>query len=235
VAIVVHFAGSIHDYHQGHTFADWVLAVRPIRCPHCGREHVCILWGSYQRWVYTTTQRLRICIERVRCTVCGVTDALLPHFLHMFRRYALPLIQRALFLALEDGLWGRALVDAVGPYHRPAPATICEWVWSFALSAQRWLVVWLQRALLTIVPQAPLDGDSLPAHCQAIPNPERRAAWGQGHQALRLAEALYAATRAHKPDLVFQAKALLAFLAACLAATRRLPRLLWPGAPVRPP
>jgi hypothetical protein len=235
VAIVAHFAGSIHDYHQGHGFAAWLVAVRPSRCSHCGKEHTCILWGSYLRWVYTTTERLRIRIERVRCTICGVTDALLPCFLHIFRRYALPLIQRALFLALERGLWGRALIDAVGPYHQPAPATLREWVWSFALSAERWLVLWLQHRLLVVETHASLDFGRPPAYLQAVPSPRRRAAFAQGWQALRLAEALYAAIRARKPALIFQAQALFAFLAASLEATGRPPRVLWPAAPARPP
>lgn len=235
VAIVVHFAGSIHDYQQGHGFAAWLVAVRPTRCSHCGREDACILWGSYLRWVYTTTDRLRIRIERVRCTSCGVTDALLPCFLHMFRRYALLLIQRALFLALEQGLWGQALVDTLGPYHRPAPATIREWVWSFSLSAETWLVSWLQQTILTIDPQACLDLGQPPVHLQAIANPSRRAAFIQGWQALRLAEALYAVARARKPDLVFSARSLLAFLAASLGAAMRPPRVLWPAASARPP
>jgi hypothetical protein len=235
VAIVAHFAGSIHDYHQGHGFAAWLVAARPTRCSHCGQEHVCILWGGYLRWVYTTTDRLRIRIERVRCTVCGVTDALLPCFLHMFRRYALSLIQRAIFLALEQGLWGRALIDAVGPYHRPAPATIREWVWSFSLSAETWLVAWLQRMLITVEPHVSLDFGHPPAHLQAIPHPRRRTAFIQGWRALSLAEALYATAHAHKPGLIFQAQSLFAFLAASLAAATRPPRILWPTASARPP
>ena len=234
MAIVAYFAGSIHDYQQGHGFAAWLMAVRPERCPHCGQEQTCILWGSYLRWAYTTTDRLRIRIERVRCSICGVTAALLPSFLHMFRRYLLPLIQRAVLLALEQGLWGRALSDAVGPYYRPTPATIREWVWSFALSAETWLVSWLQQTILTLDPQACLDLGQPPLPLPAIANPRRRAAFIQGWQALRL-EVLYAAVRAHKPDLVFRAQSLFAFLAASLGATRRPPRVLWPATSARPP
>jgi hypothetical protein len=84
MAVVCFFAGSVESY-SGH-FAAWVVAVRPERCPHCGSEHPSVLWGSYARWVYTTTDRLRVRIERVRCRLCGVTDALLSRFLHLFRR-----------------------------------------------------------------------------------------------------------------------------------------------------
>jgi hypothetical protein len=70
--------------------------------------------------VYCTADRLRVRIERVRCIGCGVTDALLPSFRHQFRRYTLSLIQQAVSLALEAGLWG----DALGPYHQPTSATL---------------------------------------------------------------------------------------------------------------
>jgi len=132
VAVVGCFTGSVEDYQAHH--AAWVLEVRPERCPHCGAEHTCIFWGSYARWVRLTTHRVSIRIERVRCTVCHVTDALLPSFLHMFRHYALFLIQKAVTLAVDAGLWGDELADAVGPFNQPAPSTIREWVWFFALS-----------------------------------------------------------------------------------------------------
>ena len=124
MAAVCFFAGSVESY-SGH-FAAWVVAVRPERCPHCGGEHSSIFWGSYQRWVYTTTEHLRVRIERVRCRVCGVTDALLPSFLHLFRRYVPPLIQKASSLALDAGLWGEALADAVAPLAPPTRRSTSE-------------------------------------------------------------------------------------------------------------
>jgi hypothetical protein len=218
------------------------MVVHPQRCPHCGGEHTYVLWGSYLRWVYTSTDRIRIHIQRVRCRLCGVTDALLPSFLHMFRRYTLTLIQQAIFLALDGGLWGKALVDVVGPYYQPAPATIHEWVWSFALSAA-WLLTWLQRSLTTLDPLATLDpGRHIrsapcrpPAHLLDIPHPRRGHAFLQAWQTLRLAETLYAALRTRQPNLAFQANMLLAFLAAALGTAGRTPRLLWPQAQARAP
>jgi len=207
------------------------MFVRPERCPHCGGEHTYVLWGSYLRWVYTSTDRIRIRIriQRVHCRLCGVTDALLPSFLHLFRRYTLTLIQQAIFLALDGGLWGKALVDVVGPYYQPAPATIREWVWSFALSAA-WLLTWLQQSLTTLDPLATLDLGRPPAHLLDIPHPKRGHAFLQAWQVLRLTQALYAAVRTRQPNLAFQADMLLAFLAAALAASARIPRLLWPQA-----
>jgi hypothetical protein len=199
---------------------------------YCGGEHTCILWGSYLRWVYTSTDRIRIRIQRVRCRLCRVTDALLPSFLHMFRRYTLTLIQQAISLALDGGLWGKGLVDVVGPYYQPAPATIREWVWSFALSAA-WLLPWLQHTLATIDPLVSLEPDRPPAHLLDIPHPRRGHAFLQAWQTLRLAEALYAAVRTRQLNLAFQADTLLAFLAAALGTAARIPRLLWPQA--RPP
>lgn len=235
MALIAHFSGTIEEYQQGLGFAAWIMAVFPESCRHCGRKHVCILWSSYTRWVRTGADRFQITIKRVRCSVCLVTDALLPSFLHPFRHYALPLIQQAIFQALDQGLGGRALVDAIGPYGRPAPATIREWVWSFALSAEAWLVVRLQREILTLDPQASLDLGRPPAHLQAIVNPRRRAAFIQGWQALRLGEQLYADIRTRKSDLVFQARSLFAFVLASLHATLCIPRLLWPVVPARPP
>jgi hypothetical protein len=235
VALIAHFSGSIEEYQQGIGFAAWIMAVFPEICLHCGRKHVCILWSSYTRWVRTGADRFQIRIKRVRCSVCLVTDALLPSFLHPFRHYALSLIQQAIYLALDRGLWGWALVDAIDSCGRPALATIQEWVWSFALSAEAWLVVRLQREILTLDPQASLDLGRPPAHLQAIANPKRRAAFIQGWQALRLGEQLYADIRTRKPDLVFQARSLFAFALASLQASMRIPRLLWPVAPARPP
>ena len=209
MAVVRFFAGSVESYQA--CFTTWVVAVRPDRCPHCGGEGSCISWGSYRRWVYTTTDRLRVRIERVRCRLCGVTDALLPSFLHLFRRYLLRLIQKAITLA-----------DAVGPYHAPAPSTIREWLWSFVLSAD-WLLPWLQHALSLLEPLSTFDPGRPPAHLQAIRHPRRRAAFTRAWQVLRLAEALYAGARRRQPDLAFQAVHLLPFLAAALGAARRVP------------
>lgn len=235
MALIAHFSGSIEEYHQGIGFTAWVVAVLPEICHHCGRKDVCIIWSSYTRWVRTGADRLQIRIKRVRCSVCLVTDALLPSFLHPFRHYALSLIQQAIYLALDQGLWGWALVDAIDSYGQPALATIQEWVWSFALGAEAWLVVWLQREILALDPQASLDLGRPPAHLQAIANPKRRAAFIQGWQALRLGERLYADIRARKPHLIFQARSLFAFVLASLQVTMRIPRLLWPVAPARPP
>ena len=232
MAVVCYFSGSVESY-SGH-FAAWVVAVRPERCPHCGGEHTSIFWGSYRRWVYTTTDRLRVRIERVRCRLCGVTDALLPSFLHLFRRYLLALIQKAISLALDGGLWGEALADAVGPYDAPAPSTIREWLWSFVFSAE-WLLPWLQPTLSVLEPLAALDPGRPPAHLQAIHNPKRRTAFSRGWLTLRLAERFYASTRRRQPDLAFQAVHLLAFLAAALGAAHRVPRILWPQAASQAP
>lgn len=229
IAHICYFAGSIQEYQA--TFVTWVAVIRPERCPHCGGEHSYIFWGSYQRWVYTDTDRTRIQIERVRCGRCGVTDALLPSFLHLFRRYILPLIQQAITLALDGGMWGDDLADAVGPYNQPAFSTVHEWVWSFALSAV-WLLPWLLHAPTTLDPLLSLDPGRPPKSLLEIRNARRRTAFLRGWQVLRLAEAFYAATRTQQPDLAFQATLLLAFLAAALGTAGRPPRLLWPDGAV---
>ena len=94
MAVECYFSGTLEDYPK--QFVAWVVSVRPTRCPHCHCEGRCIFWGCYLRWVYTATDKTQIWIMRVRCTACKVTDALLPSFLHLYRRYTLLLIQQAL-------------------------------------------------------------------------------------------------------------------------------------------
>jgi len=233
VAVECYFPGTLEDYPT--QFIGWVERVRPDRCPHCQEEGVCVLWGSYLRWVYTTTDKVQIWIVRVRCTVCKVTDALLPSFLHMFRRYTLLLIQQALYLVLDAGLWGVALLNAVAPYGQPAPSTLCEWVSAFVGSAQAWLLDWLQRALIALDPLAWPDPGRLPEHICALPSARRREQFSRGWQALRLTEILYALTHTRQSDLAFQAEVLLAFLAAALGSAGRMPRILWPQVAPRAP
>jgi hypothetical protein len=134
----------------------------------------------------------------------------------MFRHYAMFLIQQAISLAIDGGLWGDDLADAVGPYNQPAFSTVHGWVWSFSLSAD-WLLPWLQHALLAVDPLATLDPGRPPVHLQAIHNAKRRAVFTRAWQTLRLAEALYAATREHQQDLAFRADMLLAFVATARA------------------
>jgi len=74
-----------------------------------------------------------------------------------------------------------------------------------------------------------------PARFLSSAHPTRRAAFLGGWQALRLAELLCATARARQPTLLFQAQALLAFLAAALGAAGRVPRFLWPQATARAP
>ncbi|MBU1747055.1 MAG: hypothetical protein KKA73_05150 [Chloroflexi bacterium] len=241
MAIICYFAGSVSDYES--TFVVWAGAARPVQCPHCGSEHSCnfstghCVWATYQRWVYTGSTRTRIVIQRIRCRACGVTDALLPSFLHLFRRYLLALIQQAIQLALDRGLWGWALADVIGPYHEPAASTVWEWVWSFVISALHWLLAWLQRTLTALDPLIDLDLGPLPAHLRAIQSPRRRTAFAAGWQVLRLAEVLYATVRTRQPDLAFSARQLLAFVAVTLGTAGRRPRILstghcvWPRAP----
>lgn len=232
VAIVFYFAGSVKDYQT--QFDSLVFALRPERCPHCGGEHTCIFWGSYARWVYTTLDRVQVRIQRLRCSACHVTDALLPSFLHLFRRYTLTLIQQAITLALDAGLWGDTLVDAVGPYGEPAFLTVHEWLWSFVRGAAL-LLHDLQHMLTTLDPLANLDPGPPPDHLRAIPHPEHREAFTHAWGFLRLGEALYATTRARQTDLAFQADSLLAFLAAALTTLGRPPRLLWRQSQPRAP
>ena len=238
VAIVFYFADTVKDYrdlgNDQMRFAALLITLRPERCPNCSASHPFFLWGSYLRWVYLHDERYQVRIERVRCVMCGVSHALLPSFLHIFRRYILPLIQQATTLALEKGVWGEALADAVAPYYQPALSTLREWVYSFIRGADK-LTVWLQHTLLTLDPLACLDPGPPAVTLSSIRLPSRRAAFSRGRQFLRLAEPLYALTRMRQPELVFHFKDLFAFLTLALQTAGRLPRLLWRAHPSRAP
>ena len=238
MAIVFYFAHTVKDYRD--LCADQVrfdallVTLRPERCPSCGARHSCFFWGSYLRWVYLHDERYQVRIERIRCVACGVSHALLPCCLHLFRRYALFLIQQAILLALHKGVWGEALADAIAPYHQPAPSTLREWVFSFIRGAVR-LSPWLQSTLLTLDPLAPLTPDPPPAYLLSIRLSTRRAAFSRGRHCLRLAETFYACSRLRQPRLVFHFAHLFAFLTIALQTAGHSPRLLWRTHPPRAP
>jgi len=80
-------------------------------------------WGSYQREVRIDGDKRPIQIQRLRCGQCGVTHALLPDFLHPYRRYLLSLMQEVLTFyrfgyacykpAGKSGVWARTGGDVV--------------------------------------------------------------------------------------------------------------------------
>jgi hypothetical protein len=238
MAIVFGFAGGAKDCHalchDQQRFATLLATVRPERCPHCGEPDSCTLWGSYLRWVYLTTERYPVRIEQVRCVMCGASHALLPSCLHLYRRYALALIQQAIIGALETGAWGDRLADALAPYHQPAVTTLHEWVRSFLHGAQL-LLAWLQPILATQAPLACLDPGRQPAYLAYRRPSARHCALSHAWLCLRLAEALYAAHRSGHPHLVFHFDALFAFLTLALQTAGRMPRLVWRTPPSRAP
>jgi hypothetical protein len=238
MAIVFGFAGDVKDYHtlchDRQRFAALLSTVRPDRCPRCGEPDSCILWGSYPRWVYLTTEHLSVRIERVRCVMCGASHALLPSCLHLHRRYTLAVIQQAIVVAVETGAWGDRLANAVAPYNQPVVTTLHEWVGSFLHGAQC-LLAWLQHTLTSQAPLACLDPGPQPAYLARRRPSARTTALRHAWLCLRLAEALYAAHRTIYPRLVFHFNVLFAFLTLALQTTAWTPRLLWRNPPPRAP
>ena len=81
VVIVIDFSLSVKQYAQSGTCPGRALKL-PERCPHpdCQAADSLIRWGTYHRWACTETEAYRLCIQRVRCRLCGRTHSLLPDF-----------------------------------------------------------------------------------------------------------------------------------------------------------
>lgn len=66
------------------------LNIDSFKCPSCGKHHTFVFYGSYKRSCYASDGRLILLrIQRLLCTGCGRTHALLPCSIVPFRRYLL--------------------------------------------------------------------------------------------------------------------------------------------------
>lgn len=163
MVIVIHFPLSVKQYAQSEICPARNIKL-PKRCPHpdCQASDCLIRWGRYWRWVGTEAGDYRLCIQRVRCQVCGRTHSLLPDFLHPYRHYGLSLLYQVVWLYVMVGLGFSRLMQQL-PQPGPAPTTIREWVRAFAYGAGHLLLPTLTRFLLGLVPQTDLTG-SIPLH-----------------------------------------------------------------------
>jgi len=223
VVIVTHFPLSVKQYAQAEGCPGRAIPL-PERCPHpaCQASHSLIRWGTYQRWACTETEDYRLCIQRLRCQVCGRTHSLLPDFLHPYRHYVLSLLHRVVWLYLIVGLgFGRLLPQL--PERGPAPSTVREWVAAFAYGAGYLLLGVLSRFVLTVNPHSELPGPA-PPHLERSRQAPRLK---QAYHFWQLAEQLYAQVKGQQPWLAFNVGHLFPFVLHWLQSQPLPPRLFW--------
>jgi hypothetical protein len=226
VVIVIHFSLSVKQYAQAETCPGRALKL-PDRCPHpdCQAVDSLIRWGTYHRWACTETEAYCVCIQRVRCRLCGRTHSLLPDFLHPYRHYVLKLLHRVIWLYLIVGLGFGRLMNQL-PETGPAPETVREWVRAFAYGAGHLLLAALTRFLLKLAPQTELPG-SAPPHLARSRQVQHYQRLTQAHAFWQLAEQLYAQVKDRQPRLAFSVGQLFPFLLHWLQSQPLPPRLFW--------
>jgi len=223
MAIIRQFTGSVKDYLE--QFSEWAGIDPEEPCPSCSMCGCFIKHGTYQRWAGDAETDTRIGIQRLRCKACGHTHAILPHFLHPYRHYTLPLIQTVVQGYLVVGRSYRQLRQALaGQLPR---RTLQRWLRDLAHGATL-LFPALSRAILTLDPFTVLPGaDQAPDHLQRVRDPTQRQRLIHAWRFLQAAEQLFAGSKAHQRGLHFAAADLLAFLLHWLSRLQRVPRLLW--------
>jgi len=226
VVIVIHFPLSVKQYAQAESCPGRTIKL-PERCPHpdCQAAGRLVRWGTYQRWACTGAAAYRLCIQRLRCQVCGRTHSLLPDFVHPYRQYVLELLQQVIWLYLIVGLGFGRLMGHL-PEAGPAPETVREWVRAFAYGAGHLLLAALSRFLLKVAPQTELPGPA-PPHLARSRQVQHHHRLSQAHAFWQVAEQVYAQVKGHQPRLAFSLGQLFPFLLHWLQAQPLPPRLFW--------
>ncbi len=234
--IIFHFSGTIAVYVEAEASPDRTEAW-PTCCPACGQSGHLIRWGVYLRWCYEDKHEYRLVIQRVRCKDCGRTHALLPDFLHPYRRYALSMLSKVVMLYLFKGhTYGR--IYALMPEQGPAYTTIRERMAAFAYGAGQLLLPSLAGNLTALGLEFEPSPAEASAHLKHFRNSEQRQRLEQAHHFLWGAEQLYARTKNRQARLHFAAESLLAFVLNWLQSRGLTPRIFWheglPGTPNTP-
>jgi hypothetical protein len=181
-----------------------------------------IRWGRYQRYALTGEARYRLDIQRVRCQVCGRTQALLPDFLHPHRWYVLRLLHEVILLYLLAGLgFGQVLKHM--PSEGPARDTIREWVSAFAYGAGYLLLEVLGRFVAGLEPAAAWPERSPPQlkrsrQADLLQQSDHFWQWG---------EVLYARTKDIEARTDYAVGQFFSFLLHWLQGQGLAPRLFW--------
>ena len=226
MVIVIHFSLSVKQYAQAESCPGRGLKL-PDRCPHpdCQAAHSLVRWGTYHGWACTGAEAYRLCIQRIRCRLCGRSHSLLPDFLHPYRHYVLKLLQQVSWLYLIVGLGFGRLMNHL-PEAGPAPETVREWIRAFAYGAGHLLLAALTRFLLKLAPQTELPGPA-PAHLARSRQGQHYHRLTQAHDFWQLAEQLYAQVKGRQPRLAFSLGQLFPFLLHWLQSQPWPPRLFW--------
>jgi Domain of unknown function (DUF6431) len=110
----------------------------------CGHSSCLKIHGNYTRGIKCGTQTNRLCICRVKCSICGRTHALLPSFLVPYSQISLP-DQTEIILAAESGESPHAVMER-------SPSIDENNVSSILLRYRRF---WRQRLLSESIPLMP--------------------------------------------------------------------------------
>lgn len=119
--IIAYLGRDVKDYRKNSLRN---LARLKILCPECGGNTA--LHGSYDRHVHIEDKIEWIVIQRVICSGCGKTHAVIPDFIKPYKHYSTGDIEFVL----------RDVEDGVSPEHVDTAAsdsTIKRWIWEFRL------------------------------------------------------------------------------------------------------
>lgn len=221
--IVIHFRQTLEGYARATLCPGREIAV-PERCPHaeCRAVGRMIRWGRYQRWAMTGEERLRLAVQRVRCQQCGRTQALLPDFLHPYRRYVLGLLHQTILLYLLQGLGFEQVLQHL-PAEGPALETVREWVTAYAYGAGHLLLEALRRFVVRLEPNAVLPERSPPHLARSGQVKLLR----QSYHFWQWGEMLYARLKDFEARMAYGAAHYFAFLLHWLQGQGWVPRLFW--------
>jgi len=132
-------------------------------CPACGAKHSCSSHGSYERCMITivgqTRKEVTVSINRVICSSCRKTHALLPDFLIPFASYSLKFVLHV----LKAYLCRTGTVARLCESFAISISTLYKWIHLFREHANLLLssldqIQWINKKALTFI----LDKMALP-------------------------------------------------------------------------
>ena len=225
--IILHFpqAQTAKEYAEAEVCPGKTVDPHQQQCPVCHAQGTMTRWGSYQREARIDGDKCSLQIQRLRCGQCGATHALLPDFLHPYRRYPLSLMQEVLILYLLAGLgFGRILAEL--SWRSPPRSTLREWVASLAWGAGFLLLDVLRRLAMALSPadELPPPPDKTSFH---LDNSKNATFLQNALRFLQWGELLYARKKVISPQIDFSHHKLFAFLLHLLQLQGLAPRIFY--------
>ncbi len=154
--IIIQILQTVEEYIETEKDPEYRVEM-PKQCPTCQGLDRLIRWGKYVRQVWTGEEKYELEIQRVKCKGCGKTHALLPDFLHPYRRYTLEVMQQIIWMYV---LWGMGFgqimkkILSEGPTRR----TVREWVSSFGYGAGYLLLDVMRQFVMKLYPESEVRG-----------------------------------------------------------------------------